>query len=151
MKVAAAAPSEWTQALLDERLRHWQAKLRLQDWSVTITIRRFWEMDDAQACVNTVFQKKSALISLREPRDLEPEEFSLDTLDTLIVHELLHLHIEPFEPKEKDGLEWKLMEQAINALAGVITGEPHFDTIRRHEVSDGPRTSSQEAEKVAYR
>ena len=84
-----------TQAQIDEALEYWQKVLRLQDWIVDVSIKRQSKMftEDSQGSVHIVIDRKEAHIQLLDPEDY-PNTWPQDHELTL-VHELLHLHLEP--------------------------------------------------------
>lgn len=123
-----------TQAELEVRVAHWQERLRLQDWDVTICTRRHWELKEVCAQVTLVLNKKAALISILDPNDYQPDEFSVDGIERAIVHELLHLHLEPLAPEDREGLQWTALEQAINAISHALVPGLLGHTISRDKL-----------------
>jgi len=101
-----------------ERLgRKWQEILRLQDWDVEFSFARQSDIDDADARCFPHLSRKEAKIKILDPLDFHGERLegagSPQNIEMLVVHELIHLHFEPFW-KEKHETE---MEQAIHSLA----------------------------------
>ena len=99
----------------------WQQRLRLQDWNVEIAVKRKLDAtrDDCMAYIEVMEDKKHARITFIDPVDLDPEGWPQETLERSLVHELLHLHVWPFNPKENTP-RWTAMEQAVHALAGAL-------------------------------
>lgn len=93
--------------------RQWQRHLRLMDWEVSVEVVRWHQLEEDTRgnCAMTV-ERKAAQITILNPEDWRPDSPLYDPEQTL-VHELLHLHFEPFW-RNKKRLE---MEQAIEAIA----------------------------------
>ena len=107
-----------TQSQAERWLREWQQRLRVQDWTVAIKICRSLEMGIGHGGeVETFLKKKLAIISLLDPIDDDSvPDFPLDYEKT-IVHELIHLHFEPFLNGDSNSAEHIAQEQAIDLLA----------------------------------
>jgi hypothetical protein len=103
---------------LAERLSYWQKVLRLQDWTVEILFKKHFEAthDHCEAYVEVYEPKKHARINLIDPGHINPEGWPKNDQETALVHELLHLHLWPFNPEE-DTPKWTAMEQATHALS----------------------------------
>jgi len=107
---------------LDGLLTTWQKLLRLQDWSIKVVSVRLHEMTapDRAAEVLSLPQAKQALIRVLDPIDYQsPLGFPYDPEEALI-HELLHLHLQPFDPEEGDELAGIAQEQAVNMIAAAL-------------------------------
>lgn len=109
-----------SQTELNEALAYWQKVLRLQDWRITAEVVRGRQFDSATqtAGTNLCTGLKEAKITLRDPIDYEsprgtPQDHELD-----LIHELLHLHLEPLieVAAETNGC-YLLKEQVIECLA----------------------------------
>jgi len=109
----------------DEQLRacceEWQQRLRLQDWAVTVKFVDRWRIDPSQAQIEWCRWKKAANISVGRPGQYDPSECEHGDVERFVVHELLHLHLFPWEP-EGEGVEEKLQEHAIVCLAEALVG-----------------------------
>ena len=102
-----------TQKQARKLCREWQRRLRLQDWQVELSFRRFHEMSgDTRGDCYMSMEQRIARIDILNPKDARPDAPPYD-LEQTIVHELLHLHFEPFW-RNKKRLE---LEQAIEAIA----------------------------------
>ena len=82
----------------------WQERLRLQDWDVTVSLKRHREMSlrDSHACCEWQLLKRRALIQIEAPEDaLQANDWAHSATDheLSLVHELLHLHFAPFSAK----------------------------------------------------
>lgn len=111
-----------TQEELECLLRDWQAVMRLQDWDIKVKLCRARDLDGAnrQAECGFTLPLKEAVIRILDPLDWVECDFPQDHENDLI-HELLHLHMAPFEPAP-DGLAAKMMEQAVCSIAkGLLT------------------------------
>jgi hypothetical protein len=110
------------QAQLEAWLAEWQKALRLQDWQVTVAVRRERAMhsDDCEGCNRYQPALKRASIHVRDVLD-DPEnaDFPADP-EATIVHELLHLHFAPFYVNK--GLVNVFQEQAIEVIAQSLVG-----------------------------
>ena len=111
-----------TQEQLDAALVKWQAILRLQDWNIDAKVQplRDFQGDSVWARCHPKPKKKDAFIQLRdqayylnevEERWTRPRDMEVD-----LVHELLHIHFERFEPDE-EGMQFDAMEAVIETLA----------------------------------
>lgn len=97
--------------------KKWQQILRLQDWDVEVCFVRQFEIEDADARCFPKLTRKEAKIKILNPIDFTGERLegagTPRDIESLLIHELLHLHFDPFWCEEKE-LE---MEQAIHSLA----------------------------------
>lgn len=130
--------------LLKDRCKVWQEKLRLQDWNVTLELRRKHEMADPNSigCIRIFEEGKDAKIHLLSPVDLVTvEECFIDheelNYDITLVHELLHLHFHPFA--EDDATQKGIaQEQAINILSRSIVSA-YQSSVVKPVVPDKPK------------
>jgi hypothetical protein len=96
----------------------WQEILRLRDWDVKIQFSRAFEMDgEEQGSVSAVTTKKSALIKILDERDYPTDIQWPQDIECTVVHELVHLHMIPFDTFGKETLEGKSLEQAVECIA----------------------------------
>ena len=107
-----------SQAEAQECSAYWQRQLRLSDWQVRVRIVRRYDLPpDRVAQCQYFITSKSAIVSLLDATDFHPATEFVDRDHEIgLVHELLHLHIAPFEPKPET-LEQKMSEVAIESLA----------------------------------
>jgi hypothetical protein len=101
---------------------YWQKILRLQDWKIDLRIVKRYEMSTPWrvAECQPSLESKWTSIKLLDAADLNPNSPDQDKDQELcIVHELLHLHIRPFEPKH-DTLESTMMEACIESTAQAL-------------------------------
>lgn len=121
-EVLAVAPADF-EALLQAETLMWQKKLYLQDWTVQVKLCRLNEMPD-EDCVGAITcysERKDAILQLLAPIDLPllARDYLYEEVmnfDLTIVHELLHLHVNPFQ-RPPDTAEGVAQEQMINALS----------------------------------
>lgn len=112
-----------TKKQLQDLCYEWQKRLRLLDWNIQVGFKRFHEMpeDAGQVLVNE--QHKAATIHiLNESDTAHLKGTGADySVEHTLVHELLHLHMIRFEPKES-APENEDFEIAINLIAGALIG-----------------------------
>jgi hypothetical protein len=101
---------------------YWQKQLRLSDWKIDLQIVKHYEMSAPfrVAEITPFLDAKCAVIRLLNAADVSPNApFEDRDQELCIVHELLHLHIKPFEPAPGT-LEAKMMEVAIESTAQAL-------------------------------
>lgn len=112
---------------LEERLSHWQSKLRLQDWIIEVSIARGRDMmENTSACVNWTLSKKMASIKLVDPIDYPDDVMGVRDMENDLVHELLHLHFAPINDhfNNNNDVYNTFEEQAIESISfGLIKSE----------------------------
>ena len=111
---------------LNELCSEWQRRLRLQDWDIVVQLTHQNAIDDvmAQIAVNAVH--KRAIISVPTPETYSSKVDLKQDMLTALIHELIHLHLEPFFPDQpKEGEEpsqgFMEAEYVINALSGAFS------------------------------
>lgn len=110
---------------LPDVMHKWQHVLHLDAWDIRIKLCRQSEMLDpnVQGENNWTLATRQSVIHVLDPVDYPADtEFEQD-MEQTVVHELLHLHFAPFEPEDDMGLAYLAMEQTIELLARVLTGE----------------------------
>jgi hypothetical protein len=113
---AVKKPTAITQRGLEELCIKWQGILRLMDWEVKVRFVRHWEMKpDREGAVDWSINGKAASIKILDPRDFSTEAKWPQDVEQVLVHELVHLHLAPFD--ETDGTKAMLLEQAVDLLA----------------------------------
>lgn len=113
-----------TQEQLDEAVAYWQKVLRLQDWNIEAKIKRTNDMRaDTMGTVVPCWNWKSAYITLIDPLDFEqdPIVHNENCHESILVHELLHLHTRPIlrslgKPEGQDDQE----ETCVNLIADAL-------------------------------
>lgn len=102
---------------LRERCTVWQERLRLQDWDVDLRVVRQWEVPNSFGTCSTHREKRHALIKVLDTvDDGDPADTEEYEPERTLIHELLHLHFDPFAAK--DGTPAEIAQhQAIYALS----------------------------------
>ena len=108
-----------TQTDLEKLLAKWQRLLRLQDWNIQVRFVRGHEIDDCQARIKHNDNYKCAIVKLRDPQDWPPGDWPEDS-ESDLVHELLHLHMSPFDGSKADTQEAVCLEQAIECITQAL-------------------------------
>lgn len=111
------------EAELRELCTLWQKRLRLQDWNVRLEVVEARVLNGAFANCRTALSEKSALIRFTDADDTssaDTEIFGGRDMEEDLVHELIHLHAEPFSPDDRDSTEYEAIEQAVGVLANCI-------------------------------
>jgi hypothetical protein len=108
-----------TQKQLDRWLKKWQKALLLVDWNIKAEVERSFEMDndDADGENAVTLVRKISWIRIRDTVDSQYTKTWPPDPERTLVHELLHCHFDPFFPKDRESLEYKMAEQAIDVLA----------------------------------
>lgn len=107
-----------TQKQLDVWLKRWQPLLKLADWRIIIQLRRHFAMgEDTDGQSAFTLTKRWAHIVICDPDDKHPDSPWSPDPEQVVVHELLHCHFEPFFPEDRESMEYKSAEQAVDALA----------------------------------
>lgn len=109
-----------TNAELRRLCREWQKRLRLQDWKVNARLGR-WEVMECDGRIRAALPLKCADMMILDPKDSaarnSPWEYDLEAT---VIHELLHLHIETFAPRDQESPEYRDMEQAVELIAQAL-------------------------------
>ncbi|MBD8007456.1 hypothetical protein [Bacillus norwichensis] len=111
----------FTQAQLEQKLKEWQQRLRLQDWIIKVGIvreKQFCVADRAAEVVWTL-EKKMASIRILDPLDYPEDCMEPQDMESSLVHELLHLHLAPlrYHFGDKSEIYDTFEEQAIESIA----------------------------------
>ena len=108
---------------LNDLLEYWQKELRLENWDIVVNLYRQEEFYDEESQGENSYDIRTgqSIIRILDHIDwpIQGQRFPQD-MERCLVHELLHLHFEPFEPKDKKSLEHDLMERTIETLAGTL-------------------------------
>lgn len=115
-KPQAPKTEEITEERLNELCLEWQTRLRLLDWAVTVQFSRRHELDDADGDCDAQLTLKRAKIRVVCEQDfvqfIEPYD-----PESILCHELLHLHFLSFSPADWNTPTGVAMEQAIDLIA----------------------------------
>lgn len=115
----------YTEEELKERLKYWKKKLRLQDWMIWIELAKSQDMmnPNCEAQINHLQQNKQAKILIVHPDHRPHESWYPQDMEWSLVHELLHLHLNPIE-NENNPNNYDFVEQAIESIThGLIALE----------------------------
>jgi hypothetical protein len=105
-----------TEPELQELCAEWQKILRLQDWEIHVCIARSRDMPEGmQGCIDMVWPRKEAHISIIDPVDYPPDSWWAQDMERTLVHELLHLH-SPERENEREDIQ-VLIEQGVQLTA----------------------------------
>jgi len=111
---------------LEKCLKKWQRNLRLEDFDIVIKIKRFVNMNagDSTGTIRANEWHKCVTISLLDPTDYIESNYNnmvwgYDMEDS-VVHELLHIHMFPYTPEDKESLEYTALETCISTLANAF-------------------------------
>jgi hypothetical protein len=111
-----------TEEQLQQKLKEWQKRLRLQDWIIKVRLARALELpENSMGCVHVVLPKKMAIIKVLDPIDYDSSLMLPQDMEDTLVHELLHLHLEPILHGIDDSKHIEV-EQAIESISfGLVT------------------------------
>ena len=97
----------------------WQKLLRLGDWEIDLQVVRCFDISEERAADLGVFaEKKHATIRLLHPNDCDPDWKPSSTPEHKIVHELLHLHLNPFSQYEDD--DKRIAEEQVVHILSIL-------------------------------
>src|SRR4051812_49909101 len=108
-----------TEKELEALLAEWQAVLRLQDWVVKVRLAESDLLNGVAHCAATS-NRKLATIRISDPEGLPRDGDGDRDMEADLVHELLHLHFDPFAPSDWTSPQGVAMEQAIDLIAGAL-------------------------------
>ncbi len=117
------------QELAEELVATWQKVLRLQDWTVEVSVVPMSAMPTFTHHAETRMSLtlKRATMKVLRPEDAELVAPSKYDMEATIVHELLHLHWEILlRDLEENSTERFLAEQAIDLCAEGYVGLKRF-------------------------
>lgn len=118
-----------TTDILAEAKRHlayWKERLGLQPWNITVDIRYAIESHEGEAEVDVVWEAEIARISILHPDSYRARGMlGGQDIERAIVHELLHLVLDPIEPPDRKGLQWRVFEQVLDRIARALVDARH--------------------------
>lgn len=114
----------YTQSELETRLAYWQKRLGLEHWQIVIQLKRAKDMriEDSQGCHESHHSKRMSIIHILDPIDMVDSPFAQDHEQTLI-HELLHLHIDPIQMADTRDHQDLELERAIELISRAFVVE----------------------------
>ena len=109
-----------SQEELEEAVKLWQGRLRLQDWDIHAEIVDGAVIDGADATCRPFQHLKRARIRLINPdhyhacpnREGAPHNHQSD-----LIHEMLHIHFDTWAPSKNDEAKFEAFEQTVEVLA----------------------------------
>lgn len=107
---------------LQERCNYWQERLKLRDWTVRAELTRVFDFQEEGKAGEILIkaEHRFALIYILPEGDYSDRKvFPIDQ-ERVLVHELLHIHLEPLWPEERRTSCHIPEEQAINAIADAL-------------------------------
>lgn len=107
---------------LKKLCQEWQERLRLQHWTIALTISREKDFKLVGAQGECCWTQSTALatIKLIDPIDYPESPFKYD-MEIVLVHELLHLHFCPFDDcTDINDLKDIMLERAIDHIARAL-------------------------------
>lgn len=109
----------FTEDELRTKCEVWQKILRLQDWIITVNIRRERDfvLSDSNAEIIPTLPKRMATIHILDPIDYPPGQAEPQDMELSLVHELLHIHLFPLFADREDEMRLVAEEQAIEAIS----------------------------------
>lgn len=111
----------WDDPTLLRHLLKWQTILGLADWDLKIRWARYTELEDGtKGSVSFVTEKRSGIIRVLRPDDYDYDIPWDQDVEETVVHELLHLVWDPFEPDDRGSLEYKLAHQALDRISTTL-------------------------------
>lgn len=97
---------------------YWQKQLRLEDWEVKYSLRVCGALlgnGHSEGATRTLIKRKECLVTiLRHDNCSYPEDYDMEQT---LVHELLHLHFDPYFSNDEKSLTHIAQEQTIDQLA----------------------------------
>ncbi len=106
---------------LQELVRYWQARLRLQDWQLEVVYKTDLKAPGGNPVYGLCYpflDDKRARIFIRDPETSAPLASDPPSVEKIVVHELTHLHFAPLSGSSK--AEVAAEEQAVWALSGAM-------------------------------
>jgi len=110
-------------------MARWQTRLDLDSWQIKIKYIKPWKMDEdcaARSEIEPYHQK--ALIEITDPKFHNKDEVGYETVEHLILHELLHVRLfpdgikDPSDGDKEDTAAFLAIEQGINFLTRLLLG-----------------------------
>jgi hypothetical protein len=106
---------------------HWQERLRLRDWTVTVRLVRHHQLSQSgrDGEISIFADAKIAEMRVLTPRDRPTDCIEAPDPEETIVHELLHIHTHELSRYHKPSKR-RAEEQAITALAAAFISLHRF-------------------------
>lgn len=101
-------------------MEEWQQRLRLQDWDIYVSVERVFDMEQGKnGHIYILDTNRVAFVELLDRADLNPKYADKNDSEVTIVHELLHIFVEPLGIPQS-GLKYVAAEQMIQTLASAL-------------------------------
>ncbi len=107
------------QSRLEQKLKVWQKRMGLGDWSLSLRVVRQDQIDsNSWGAAEWDAKARTAVISVLDPRDynLHGGELKLD-MECTIVHELVHLQVAPLAARDE-----RQREDVVNKIMTALMG-----------------------------
>ena len=113
-----------TEETLPIYLQKWQQILGLQDWDIKAHIKRQHEFsENCRAMIEPQHANKQALLYIIDAVDYPSHDFDNDQ-EQALVHELLHILFNIFEPDENsDPTKYMLWHQTLDFMATLLVAQ----------------------------
>lgn len=116
-----------TEKELAKRCEYWQDVLRLRDWRIGVRVVGTEEMNQGEAGACEIHQdSKLATIKMLAEEVFNPtsdmSRLSPHDPEQVLVHELLHIHMDKLFNSEADEHEHVMQEQVIEFLSQALVG-----------------------------
>lgn len=108
---------------LQDRGEYWQELLGLNDWTIRFEYAPPHELGQAWADNDFDQYHKTALVRILHPNYAALQKWPAPpySVDTSVVHELVHLLLDPLGANETENeLEMTMLEQTINKLTDIF-------------------------------
>jgi hypothetical protein len=106
-----------------EKLWHWQKRLNLEDWKISVQVARAGELKPRTlGNIHWDTDKKSAVIRVLDPADYKlPFPDVLQDIEFTVVHELIHLELAPvLAPLQRNDANRREEEHAVNHMTDAL-------------------------------
>jgi hypothetical protein len=106
---------------MQQKCLEWQKLLRLADWDISVKVVPAMDMfsQGAWGTCRWELNGRTADIKLVTIEDSEKQRGMRPySMEETLIHELLHLHIAPFQPEDES--QDTAVEFAINAISGAL-------------------------------
>jgi hypothetical protein len=109
---------------LNTALELWKIRLRLQHWHITARIKRIFDMPDGcRGRFIATWLHPSAVIDILDPNDYDPAYTEGHDMEEVLVHELVHLHVNRVSKAyggEMDDEKEIVIDNAVRALSKAL-------------------------------
>lgn len=105
---------------LSELAAFWSDILNVNNWCISVSYKRHYEMSDPDNDGETLihYERRRARIHILAPQDRQ--DWDEDTEERILLHELLHVVLYPYAPHLREPFPQYIEEQIINQLVGAF-------------------------------